>query len=92
MRKLTRLDKGRDNNRGIYMATDPIQVGGITWPNNFQKPTGIVAGAANTAMDPQNLNNSQIPADSAKVPFPAKGIDKVASTDSTRGRVIDVRV
>jgi hypothetical protein len=74
------------------MASDPIQIGGITWPNQFQKPTGIVAGAANPAMDPQNLNNSQMPADSAKVPYPAKGIDTTVSTDSTRGRVIDVRV
>jgi hypothetical protein len=92
MRKLTRQDKGRDNNRGTYMATDPIQIGGITWPNQFQKPTGIVAGAANPAMDPQNLNNSRIPADSAKVPYAAKGIDTVPSTDSTQGRIIDVRV
>ena len=73
------------------MASDPIQIGGITWPNQFQKPTGIVAGAANPAMDPQNLNNSQIPADSSKVPYAAKGIDTVPSTDSTKGRVIDVR-
>ena len=71
------------------MATDPINIGGILWKNSFQQPTGIVAGAANPAMDPQNLNNSQIPAGSAKVPYPAKGIDTVPSTDSTRGRVID---
>ena len=89
MRELTRQDKGRDNNRGIYMASNPIQIGGVRWPNQFQKPTGIVAGAANPAMDPQNLNNSRIPADSAKVPYAAKGIDTVPSTDSTRGRVID---
>ena len=50
------------------MASDPIQIGGITWPNSFQNPTGIVAGAANPAMDPQNLNNSQMPAESSKVP------------------------
>ena len=73
------------------MATDPINIGGVLWKNSFQKPTGIVAGAANPAMAPQNLNNSRIPADSAKVPYPAKGIDTVPSTDSTRGRVIDVR-
>ena len=71
------------------MATDPIQIGGITWPNSFQQPTGIVAGAANPAMDPQVLNNSQIPADSSKMPYPAKGIDTTVSTDSTQGRVID---
>ena len=74
------------------MATDPINIGGILWPNKFQKPTGIVAGAANPAMSPQTLSNSRIPAESAKVPYAAKGIDTVASTDSTRGRVIDVRV
>ena len=74
------------------MATDPIQIGGITWPNQFQKPTGIVAGAANPAMDPQALSNSAMPADSSKVPYAAKGIDTVPSTDSTKGRVIDVRV
>ena len=74
------------------MATDPINIGGILWKNSFQKPTGIVAGAANPAMDPQNLNNGQIPADSAKVPYPAKAIDTTVSTDSTKGRVIDVRV
>ena len=74
------------------MATDPIQIGGITWPNQFQKPTGIVAGAANPAMDPQALSNSVMPADSSKVPYAAKGIDTVPSTDSTKGRVIDVRV
>ena len=71
------------------MATDPINIAGVRWPNQFQNPTGIVAGAANPAMDPQNLNNSRMPADSAKIPYPAKGIDTVPSTDSTRGRVID---
>ena len=71
------------------MATDPINIAGVQWPNQFQKPTGIVAGAANPAMDPQNLNNSQIPADSAKMPYPAKGVDTVPATDSTQGRVID---
>ena len=71
------------------MATDPINIAGVRWPNAFQQPTGIVAGAANPAMDPTVLNNSQIPADSAKVPYPAKGIDTTVSTDSTQGRVID---
>jgi hypothetical protein len=74
------------------MATDPLQVGNVTWPNQFQNPTGIYSTGVNPAMDPQNLNNSQIPADSAKMPYPAKGIDTVPSTDTTRGRVIDVRV
>ena len=74
------------------MATDPIKVGNVLWPNQYQRPTGIVAGAANPAMDPMALNNSQIPADSAKVPYPAKSIDTTVSTDSTKGRVIDVRV
>ena len=48
------------------MATDPIIVGNVKWPNDFQNPTGIVAGAANPAMDPIALANSEIPADSAK--------------------------
>jgi hypothetical protein len=74
------------------MASDPLQVGNVTWPNQFQNPTGIYSTGVNPAMDPQNLNNSQIPADSAKMPYPAKGIDTVPSTDTTRGRVIDVRV
>jgi hypothetical protein len=74
------------------MASDPIQIGGITWQNDFQRPTGVVAGAANPAMDPINIANSQIPADSAKMPYTAKGVDTVPSTDSTRGRIIDVRV
>lgn len=71
------------------MATDPLQVGGVTWPNTYQQPTGIVKPAANPAMDPTAIANSQIPADSAKVPYPAKGVDTVPSTDATRGRVID---
>ena len=74
------------------MASDPIQIGGITWQNDFQRPTGVVAVAANPAMDPINIANSQIPADSAKMPYTAKGVDTVPSTDSTRGRIIDVRV
>ena len=71
------------------MATDPINIAGVRWPNTFQQPTGIIAPAVNPAMDPQNLNNSQIPADSAKIPYPAKGVDTTVSTDSTQGRVID---
>ena len=71
------------------MATDPLLIGGVTWPNAFQRPTGIVAGAANPAADPINIANSQIPADSAKMPYTAKSVDTVPSTDSTRGRVID---
>ena len=74
------------------MATDPINIAGVRWPNAFQQPTGIYSTGVNPAMDPQNLNNSQIPADSAKVPYPAKGIDTTVSTDSTKGRTIDVRV
>jgi hypothetical protein len=73
------------------MATDPIQVGNITWPNSFQNPTGIVKPAADPAMDPVAIANSQIPADSAKMPYPAKGIDTVPSTDTSKGRVIDIR-
>ena len=71
------------------MATDPINIAGIRWPNQFQQPTGIYSTGVNSAMDPQVLNNGQIPADSSKVPFPAKGIDTTVSTDSTTGRVID---
>ena len=74
------------------MATDPIKVGNVLWKNSFQQPTGIYSTAVNPAMDPQNLNNSQIPADSSKMPYSAKGIDTTVSTDSTKGRVIDVRV
>lgn len=74
------------------MASDPIQIGGVTWRNDFQRPTGVVAGAANPAMDPINIANSQIPADSARMPYTAKSVDTVPSTDSTRGRIIDVRV
>jgi hypothetical protein len=73
------------------MASDPLQIGGIRWPNNFQQPTGIYSTAVNTAMDPQNLNNSRIPAESSKVPFTPRTIDTVPSTDATKGRVIDVR-
>ena len=51
------------------MASDPLQVGGVRWPNMMQKPTGIVAGAANPAMNPTALNNAQMPAEAAKVRF-----------------------
>lgn len=74
------------------MATDPIKIGNVTWPNAFQKPTGVVAGAANPAMDPIAIAKGQIPADSAKMPYTAKSVDTVPSTDSTRGSIIDVRV
>ena len=71
------------------MATDPINIAGVRWPNSFQQPTGIYSTGVNTAMDPQALANSNIPADSSKIPFPAKGIDTTASTDSSTGRIID---
>lgn len=71
------------------MATDPVNIAGIRWPNQFQQPTGIYSTGVNTAMDPQRLANSNIPADSSKMPYPAKGIDTTVSTDSTTGRVID---
>lgn len=71
------------------MATDPINIAGVSWPNSFQNPTGIVAGAADPAMDPIAIANGQIPAESSKMPYPAKGVDTVPSTESTRGRVID---
>lgn len=73
------------------MATDPLLIGNIRWPNNFQQPTGIYSTGVNTAMDPQNLNNSRIPAESSKVPFTPRTIDTVPSTDTTKGRIIDVR-
>jgi hypothetical protein len=71
------------------MATDPIQVGGVRWPNQFQNPTGIVAGASNPAMDPIALANSEIPADSSKQQYVAKAADTTPSTDPTKGRAID---
>jgi hypothetical protein len=71
------------------MASDPINIAGVRWQNDFQQPTGIYSTGVNTAMDPQNLANGQIPADSSKMPYPAKGIDTTVSTDSTTGRVID---
>ena len=71
------------------MATDPINIAGVRWPNQFQQPTGIYTTGVNTAMDPQTLANGNIPAESTKMPYPAKGIDTTVSTDSTTGRVID---
>lgn len=71
------------------MATDPINIAGVRWPNQFQQPTGIYSTGVNSAMDPQVLNNNQIPADSSKMPHTAKGIDTTVSTDSTTGRIID---
>ena len=71
------------------MATDPIQVGGVRWPNNFQKPTGIVAGAANPALDPTALSNAQQPLDSSKVKFTPTSVDTSPSTDATKGRAVD---
>jgi hypothetical protein len=71
------------------MATDPLQVGGVKWPNMMQKATGIVAGAANPALDPTTLNNAQIPAESAKVKFQPTSVDTTPSTDVTKGRAID---
>ena len=71
------------------MASDPVQVGGVKWPNMMQKPTGIVAGAANPAMNPPALSDAQMPAESAKVKFQPTSVDTTPSTDSTKGRVID---
>ncbi len=71
------------------MASDPLQVGGVNWPNMMQKPTGIVAGAANPAMNPTALNDAQMPAESAKVKFQPTSVDTTPSTDSTKGRAID---
>lgn len=71
------------------MAGDPLQVGGIRWPNFMQNPTGIVAGAANPAMNPTTLSNAQMPAEAAKVRFQPTSVDTTPSTDATKGRAID---
>jgi hypothetical protein len=71
------------------MATDPLQVGGVRWPNNYQNPTGIVKPAADPALDPTALNNAQMPADSSKVKFTPTSVDTTPSTDATKGRAID---
>lgn len=74
------------------MATDPIKIGNVLWPNKYQYPTGIYNTGVNTAMDPTALAKGEIPADTSKVQFSAKVPDTTPSTDSTKGRVIDVRV
>ncbi len=74
------------------MASDPLQVGGVRWPNMMQKPTGIVAGAANPAMNPTTLSNSQIPMEASKVRFQPTSVDTTPSTDATKGRAIDTYV
>ena len=71
------------------MATDPLQVGGVRWPNLMQNPTGIVKPAANPALDPTALNNAQQPLDAAKVRFTPTSVDTTPSTDATKGRAID---
>jgi len=71
------------------MPRDPLQVDGVNRPNMMQKPTGIVAGAANPAMNPTALNDAQMPAESAKVKFQPTSVDVTPSTDSTKGRAID---
>ena len=58
----------------------------------MQNPTGIVAGAANPAMNPTTLSNSQIPAEAAKVRFQPSSVDTTPSTDATKGRAIDTYV
>lgn len=74
------------------MATDPINVFGVSFPNNFQNPTGIVKPAANPAADPINIANSQIPAESARPVYTATKPDVTPSTDTTKGSVLDIRV
>ena len=71
------------------MATDPVLIGNVRWPNMFQNGTGIVAGAANPALDPTALNNAQQPLDAAKVKFQPTSVDTTPSTDATKGRAID---
>tara|TARA_R100001129_G_scaffold169017_1_gene137514 strand:- start:503 stop:682 length:180 start_codon:yes stop_codon:yes gene_type:complete len=55
----------------------------------MQNATGIVAGAANPAMNPTTLSNSQIPAEAAKIRFQPTSVDTTPSTDATKGRAID---
>jgi hypothetical protein len=74
------------------MATDPINVAGVRWPNNFQNPTGIIEPASNPAADPINIANDQIPAESARPVYAATKPDTTPSTDATKGRAIDIRV
>ena len=71
------------------MATDPIQVAGVRWPNNFQNPTGIVAGAAQDKLSPQAIEARTMPAESARPIYEPTKPDTTPSTDTTRGRVID---
>jgi hypothetical protein len=71
------------------MATDPINIAGVRWPNNFQNPTGIVKPAANPVLDPTALNNAQQPLDSAKVRFTPTSVDTTPATDATKGRAFD---
>ena len=73
------------------MATDPINIAGVRWPNYMQAPTGVIAPAANPALDPTALNNAQQPLDNAKVRFEPTSVDTTPSTDSTKGRNIDIR-
>ena len=74
------------------MASDPLQVGGVRWPNFMQNATGIVAGAANPELNPTALNNAQMPAEAAKVKFKPTSVDTTPSTDATKGRAIDTYV
>lgn len=71
------------------MATDPIQVAGVKWPNNFQNPTGIVVGAARDELSPQAVTAKTMPAESARPPYEPTKVDMTPSTDTTKGRAID---
>lgn len=71
------------------MATDPIQIGGVKWPNNFQNPTGVVVGAARDELSPKAIDAKTMPAESARPIYEPKKVDVTPSTDSTRGRAID---
>ena len=71
------------------MATDPILVGGVKWPNNFQNPTGVIAGAAQDKLSPQAIESRNMPAESARPAYEPTKVDMTPSTDSTKGRAID---
>ena len=71
------------------MATDPLKIGNVLWPNQYQMPTGIVAGAASDRLSPQAIAQRTMPAETARPPAPPSKPDTTVSTDSTKGRAID---
>ena len=71
------------------MATDPINIAGVRWPNNFQNPTGIVKPAANPALDPTALNNAQQSTRFSKSQIHPNQRTPHQATDATKGGAID---